>query len=248
MLDVTHVRFAGKLAPLARIGPPEDNEDFPYVARLGLNDGDIPELVELAKRWMDTPHDAQMPATDAMWAPLHAWHALAELGAVIVIPTVLAMLDTLADSADQWGHEEFHAACSRIGARGMPVLRAHVLDESWGEYSRTTSVRDRTSRRYACRRRRRLPMRCGLRSISRKRIARGRCRRPRPSCCSHTMLLCVGRSIITVSMFGMSTPSLNMSTQKTISRSPRARDSSEAVRGAALPAYTAAHARPCTEK
>ena len=48
----------------------------------------------------------------------------------------------------------------------------------------------------------------------------GALRRPRPNCCSQTILDSVGRSIMTVSIAGTSTPSLNMSTAKSTSSSP----------------------------
>ena len=56
--------------------------------------------------------------------------------------------------------------------------------------------------------------------------------KPRPNCCSHRIFDSVGRSIMTVSRSGRSTPSLNMSTAQTISSSPAWSFSSEMVRGA----------------
>ena len=60
----------------------------------------------------------------------------------------------------------------------------------------------------------------------------GAFRSPRPNCCSQRIFDSVGRSIITVSSVGRSTPSLNMSTAKTMSRSPAFSCSSDAARGA----------------
>lgn len=74
-------------------------------------------------------------------------------------------------------------------------------------------------------------------------------RRPRPSCCSQRITLSVGRSIITVPIFGTSTPSLNMSTAKRMSISPRPSCSRDVERGADPgPEWTATARKPWLRK
>ena len=70
-------------------------------------------------------------------------------------------------------------------------------------------------------------------------------RNPRPNCCSQRIFDSVGRSIMTVSSVGRSTPSLNMSTAKTMSSSPASSCSSDAARGADVgPEWTATARSP----
>jgi len=129
-----------KLVPLARLGNPDHAGNRSYVDDLGLDEGDVDALVELAKRWIEVAHDANVAATDAMWAPLHACHALAELDAVIVVPTMLAMLDPLGPTDDDWTCEHFMAVCRRLGTAVLPVLVPYVLDAKNGQHSRTQAM------------------------------------------------------------------------------------------------------------
>jgi len=76
---------------------PEGNPD--YVEKLGLTEEHVPALIRAALLWADV--DAR-PEGDAVYAPIHAWRALAQLGAVEAVEPLLGMLNTLNEQMDDW--------------------------------------------------------------------------------------------------------------------------------------------------
>ncbi|MCX4247200.1 hypothetical protein [Paraliomyxa miuraensis] len=130
-----------RLAALSRLEPPSPGDGRTYVAELGLTPDDVPELVEFARRWIDPRHfEGHDEDSLAVWAPIHAWRALGELGAGEVISTLLEMLDTLDEQGDQWYLEIFHELCAQIGPSAIAELEPYVFDSSHHEYARISAA------------------------------------------------------------------------------------------------------------
>jgi hypothetical protein len=110
------------------------------IAALGLTAEDIPALVELARLWVDDGHFERTANTPAMWVPMHACQALAELRAEVLVPTMLGMLDTLEDQGDQWYLELFPRQCARIGSSAIDALEGFLGNTEHAEYPRTVVV------------------------------------------------------------------------------------------------------------
>jgi hypothetical protein len=127
-------RLATLPPPTLRRNPQDD------IAALGLTAADIPALVELVPLWADLHHFERTADTPAMWVPLHACQALAELRAEIVVPTVLALLDALEEQDDQWYLELLPSLCARIGSSAIDALERFLGDPEHAEYPRITVV------------------------------------------------------------------------------------------------------------
>lgn len=128
------------VAALLEIGRPEPGDGREYVTALGLTDDDVPALVELAKRWADEESSEAISTSPAIWAPIHAWRALGELRADVVVPTLLAILDPLDGQGDDWFLEEFPPLCGRIGAPAVEVLVSYLRDSAHAEYARVAAA------------------------------------------------------------------------------------------------------------
>lgn len=123
---------------LGGCGDPRESRDWPtgnadYVGRLGLTVKDIPELIEIAVSWADVsmPNDP-----DVVWAPIHAWHALAQLRAVEAAAPLVDILNDLDAGGDDWYLEEYPIVFSLIGAAALPTLGAFLHDLGNRDYPR----------------------------------------------------------------------------------------------------------------
>jgi hypothetical protein len=95
-----------------------------YPAVLGLTPADVPELVRTG-----TAPDFNDAAEreEEIWAAVHAWRALAQLGAV---EAAEALAGLLGPEADDWLSGELPDVFRVLGPGTVPALASVVLDES----------------------------------------------------------------------------------------------------------------------
>ena len=122
---------------LHRLGDPrklwhwhEGNPD--YVSKLKLGPEHTEVLIEIAKQWVNTDELEEMKV---LFAPIHAWRALAQLEAAEVVEPLLGMVDQLDEEEDDWFLEEFPDVFALIGPEAMPAVAAYLSDAS-SPYSR----------------------------------------------------------------------------------------------------------------
>lgn len=121
---------------LSGVGRPAPRDRRNYVDEFGLTQDDVPALVGLVERWGDDEHFTASADSPALWAPIHAWRALGELGARIVLPTLLALLESMDDGGDDWLLEEVPEVCAQLGPSAIDELEAYLLDTTHPEYGR----------------------------------------------------------------------------------------------------------------
>lgn len=121
---VARLRALGEPAP-PNAQPPDDAwPDYP--AAYGLTRDDVPALVALA---LD---ETALPGSDpAVWAPLHAWRALGQLGAPEAAEPLAGLLARLAgvDSDDDWGPAELPRVLGMLGPAALAPAHA-LLDDA----------------------------------------------------------------------------------------------------------------------
>lgn len=106
----------------------EEWDDYPS---LGFTRAHVPELIHI----LDTTTQIWEQADEedpSEWAPIHAWRALAQLGAVEALPAMLRLHETEGES--DWVGEEIPIAVSRFGPPVLEELRAYLCDpknETW---------------------------------------------------------------------------------------------------------------------
>lgn len=116
------------VARLRTLGTPTTpNAPWPdYPAEYGLTRDDVPALVDFAlDETLYTEHDA------AVWAPVHAWRALGQLGAAEAAEPLARLLARLAqpDDDDDWALSELPRALGMLGPATLAPVR-QLLDDA----------------------------------------------------------------------------------------------------------------------
>ncbi|MGE0479515.1 MAG: hypothetical protein AB7Q17_03480 [Phycisphaerae bacterium] len=122
----------GLLARLYRLGDPRGPDGcgadrWRDYRAMGLTDADVPTLCSVV-----TDHDLfrDPPTTDGWFAAVHAWRALAQVGAPALIELLVAELRFRLHEQDDWLAEDFPRIAAELGPATVPVLRAAVADSS----------------------------------------------------------------------------------------------------------------------
>lgn len=114
--------YAPPLDQLLRLGAVPDHEFKRDYTALGVRAEHISELVRMATddALHHGPEDSPL-----VWAPLHAWRALAELPAAAAIVPLLELLGRAADWDDEWVLAEVPLVLARLGLPALePVTTA----------------------------------------------------------------------------------------------------------------------------
>ena len=127
--DRTHI--------LLKLGEADQSGDWPDYLQYGFVEADVPALLDLVA---DETLDQADSASSEVWAPLHAWRTLGQLGSS---KTTIRLIEPPRHS--DWGHCFAHSpvlsaflamaggsACatsfSRIAQRSLTLRPAHSLD------------------------------------------------------------------------------------------------------------------------
>jgi len=131
------------VATLLTLGDMREQPRYDYRS-LGLGEGDVAELARMAVDpdlyWGDSE-------SDEVWAPIHAWRALADLRAEAAIDPLVAVLSLPATresddatSYDDWVGEELPEAIAAIGPAAFPALADYLRDPGHQHWARTTAA------------------------------------------------------------------------------------------------------------
>lgn len=128
--------YTGNVAKLLTFGDCSkmDWDDWPdYLSEVGLQSEEIPELIRMAT---DPAFDEMEDDRLEVWAPIHAWRALAQLKAeAAIVP-----LTTILNKDSDWVWEELPKVYSMIGPAAIPGLANFIGDPSQDESARNTAV------------------------------------------------------------------------------------------------------------
>lgn len=118
----------GYVMPLARLLALErpaigDPNRWMTASDVGLGTEHVPELIRL----MADPHwdrlDSELPE---VYAPVHAWRALADLRAEEAIPALIELLVCNDEAYDDWVAEEVPVVLGKIGSGSIPALSSYL--------------------------------------------------------------------------------------------------------------------------
>lgn len=107
-----------------------------YVRRFDLDHSHVLALLDLVRQWFDSeewPNDEE----DTTWQlPIHAWRALAQLGAEEVIDLMLEMVGPMDTAGDDWYLQEFPDAFAMIGPSAFDKAVAYLDEPSQEAFPR----------------------------------------------------------------------------------------------------------------
>lgn len=130
------------VAALLTLGDVRGEARYDYRS-LGLVEEHIPELARLAA---DPELYWGNPESEEVWAPLHAWRALADLraeGAIEALVGVLSLPASVEDDAndyDDWIGEELPEVFAAIGPAAFPALADYLREPTHHRWARTTAA------------------------------------------------------------------------------------------------------------
>lgn len=127
--------YPAPVSALLTRGEPNDmNEWADYTGEYGFQPEHVPELVRLMNDGSVYDEDPDGPKP---WAPVHAWRALAQLGAGEAAGPLVSRLD---NEEDEWARRDMPRAMGMIGAPAVPALAGFISDSSHDEYARGRAV------------------------------------------------------------------------------------------------------------
>ena|GEM_PF-2374972 len=89
-------------------------------------------LIDTATTWFE--------GDDACYAQIHAWRALAQLGAVDAVQPLLDFQEELDEAGDDWYLEDFHHVFGMIGPAALERLATFLGDTTRGDFPRRKAV------------------------------------------------------------------------------------------------------------
>jgi hypothetical protein len=124
---------------LLAVGDPRGRRDWPdYPSEFGLAREQVPELIRMATDegllWADSE-------SAEVWAPVHAWRTLGQLGAVEAAEPLFDLLRQIDEEQNDWISEELPEVYGLLGPQAIPVVAAYLQDPSHGLWSRFAAGR-----------------------------------------------------------------------------------------------------------
>ena len=105
---------------------------------LGLTAEQVPGLIRMAVdeelQWADSD-------SPEVWAPLHAWRALAQLQAGPAAEPLVGLLDRIDEFNDEWVNDELPVVLSQIGEAALEPLARCLADPERGLWARVAAAK-----------------------------------------------------------------------------------------------------------
>jgi len=123
----TETRYPSPTSRLLTLGDCRKMREWPDYLELGIGPEHIPDLIRMA-----LDEELHRTGSDSMkvWAPIHAWRALAQLRAEAAVEPLTRLLVRISEFGDDWVGEELPKAFGMIGPTAVPVLARYLADPS----------------------------------------------------------------------------------------------------------------------
>lgn len=124
-------------APVARLltlgESPARQHPWPNYLEFGLTPAHIDDLIQMA---LDDDLNEADGESDEVWAPLHAWRALAQLRAEKAARPLTQLLWRIDENDDDWVSEELPDVFGMIGPAAIKVLQEYLANSVNPMYAR----------------------------------------------------------------------------------------------------------------
>ena len=133
----TSPTYAPPLAQLLTRGQPRSKElSGDEYAQLGITHADVPELIRMS---LDEALNEAATKSSWVWAPVHAWRALAELRAGEAVVPLLGLLRRIDEAQDDWVGEQMPRVLGHIGSAALGPVAAYLADAAHGDWARVAA-------------------------------------------------------------------------------------------------------------
>ena len=122
---------------LLTLGQPKRHGPGVDYTGLGISREHVPELIRMAT---DEALNSAPSKTLFVWAPVHAWWALAQLRAEEAIVPLLGLLRRIDEANDDWVGEDLPRALAAIGPAAIPPLMEYLANPAHGEWARVAAA------------------------------------------------------------------------------------------------------------
>ena len=109
--------------------------------KMGFTREHIPELIRLVedKELRNLPWDEKGNVPPQVYGQVHAWRALAQLGADEAIPSFIALLHYIDEDDDDYIGEEIPIMLGKLGAPAIEPCREYLADQSHSTFARVAA-------------------------------------------------------------------------------------------------------------
>jgi hypothetical protein len=109
--------------------------------KMGFTREHIPDLIRQVndKELRNLPWDEKGNVPPQVYAQVHAWRVLAQLGAVEAIPSFIALFHYIDDDDDDYIGEEIPVMLGKLGAPAIDPCREYLADSSHSTFARVAA-------------------------------------------------------------------------------------------------------------
>ncbi len=133
---ITEDLYHPPVKQLLSLGEPQRGVVLDY-AGLGLSLNDVPALIRMATDYQlhNGPQDSPI-----VWAPVHAWRALAQLRAEEAIAPLVELFRRADEDIDDWINADLPEALARFGAPMLAPVADFLANPAHGEWARVAAA------------------------------------------------------------------------------------------------------------
>lgn len=133
---ITEDLYRPPVSQLLSLGEVQREEKRDYVA-LGLSMNDVPALIRMAT---DYQLHGGPQGSPVVWAPVHAWRALAQLRATEAIGELVGLFPR-ADGWDDWVSDDLPKVLATFRAAAIEPVSSFLADAARGDWARTAAAK-----------------------------------------------------------------------------------------------------------
>lgn len=123
---------------LLNLGQPKGHDFTLDYATFGIGSDSIPDLLRMVAD--ESLHHASGESKE-VWAPVHAWRALAGLKAEVAIEPLLGLLPRIDKHDDDWVSTEMPRVFGEIGGAAVEPVTAYLAEAAHDDWARIAAAR-----------------------------------------------------------------------------------------------------------
>jgi hypothetical protein len=131
--EISTSDYTEPVSKLLTMGDCRGQAEWPDYLALGLGPEHVADLIRMVE-------DEGLNRADSdsleVWAPIHAWRALGQLGAEAAVEPLLGRLWRIDELEDDWVGEEIPVVLGMIGPAAVPKLAEYLADLQRGLWAR----------------------------------------------------------------------------------------------------------------